>query len=443
MNAVIINGQRKNPVLDAIAWLLVIGILAGIPLLVGALRTPPVIGPVKDPSILIIFLSLMGLIALSAIPVWVFMAKDRLDQPFGLNSLNFHAKLIGALFIISGFVKLQDPVGFSYKLDEYWDVFETYTGFFPADFMKSFSLVFGALMSILEVTFAIALMTGWRMRITGTVMMLMILFFTFLTGFSAITGSVTDCGCFGDALKLTPWQTFMKDILLTFAIFPFFWMRRRIYSFYKSPIPAATVAAAFIIPAGISYYTYQHYPLLDFRGAYVVGQDLSYNAVNFDQDELIAHDFFEFAADCDHDGFKGPTLYIIMYNLDKAPAEAIDAAATYTQELKQKAPGIFVVGATNTGKSVKAKLPLKFDADFCWSSQDEKVLKTIVRSSPGYVLLNDGKILGKWHYNDLPSVETLKSLAGPAASIPIVKPVDPSATSDSLAADTTAPDSAK
>jgi uncharacterized membrane protein YphA (DoxX/SURF4 family) len=443
MSTVIINGQRKNIFLDIVAWLLVLGVLAGTPLIVGAVRVPPAQGPVKDPSILLIFLTLMGLIAASGLAVYGFMFRSKIDTDAGVNLLNFHAKFIGALFLISGFVKLQDPVGFGYKLDEYWDVFQGYLSFFPNDFMKAYSVPFAAFVSVIEVTLAIALMTGWRMRITSTLMLLMILFFTFLTGFSAITNSVTDCGCFGDALKLTPWESFLKDILLTMAILPLFLLRKGIASFYRRNIANIATIFALFVPAGISYYCYQHYPLLDFRGAYTVGQNLKYNVENFDEEEgqNFAHDFYEFGAECGHDGFQGPTLYIIMYNLAKAPTAALDAAAQLTADIKQKAPGIFVAGGTNIGPSGRKAIPLKFAEDFCWSSQDEKVLKTIVRSSPGYLFMKDGIILKKWHYNDMPTVAELKELGGPASMVPLPPPPAPAV--DSTALDSVQKDSGK
>jgi uncharacterized membrane protein YphA (DoxX/SURF4 family) len=442
MNTIIINGQRKNIFLDIVAWLIVLGILAGTPFIVGAVRVPPALGPIKDPSILIIFLTLMGLITLSGLTLYGFLYKGKSDTDAGINVLNFHAKFIGALFLISGFVKLQDPVGFAYKLDEYWDVFQTYLSIFPNTFMKSYSVPFAAVVSVIEVTLAIALMTGWKMRITSTLMLLMIIFFTFLTGFSAITGAVTDCGCFGDALKLTPWESFGKDILLTLAIFPIFRLRKGMTTFYRRNISHVVTLLALFVPAGISYYCYQHYPLLDFRGAYVVGQNLKYNVENFDEEEgqTFAHDFYEFGSECGHDGFQGPTLYIIMYNLAKVPVEALDAAAKLTSEIKQKAPGIFVAGGTNIGANGRKAFPLKFEADFCWSSQDEKVLKTIVRSSPGYLLMKDGIILKKWHYNDIPTIAELKTLSGPAAMVPLPPVVLPV---DSTMTDSTAIDSAK
>jgi uncharacterized membrane protein YphA (DoxX/SURF4 family) len=437
-----IDGNKKSKSLDLAAWGISLGILILTPILVGILRTPPAQGPVKDPSVMIIFLSLMALIAVSSLGVYGLWFTKRLNDSNGSNVWNFHAKFLGALFLISGFVKLQDPVGFGYKLDDYWDFFQGYLSFFPNEALKPLSVYIAGFVSVIEVTLAIALMLGWRMRITGTILLLLILFFTFLTGLATSSDKLTDCGCFGDALKLKPFQSFLKDILLTVAILPAFILRKRISPFYHGGLPGYLTLGAFVLPAVVSIYCFLYYPLIDFRGAYVVGQDLKFNSQTIDEEEgqIYAHDFSEFGMECNYDGFQGPTLYIILYNPQKASQKALDEAAALVKELKEKAPGIFVAAGANMSAKKRANLSLNFPADMCWSLQDEKVLKTIVRSSPGFVFLMDGKVVEKWHYNAIPSVEELKQLAGPKANDPMVLPT---ATPDTLATDSATSDSTR
>src|SRR5258706_5897893 len=133
------------------------------------------------------------------------------------------AILVGALFIFSGFVKAVDPLGFSYKLDEYFDVFADATkslAWFSSlmIWFKTISLWLSVFMIVLEMALGWMLIFGIRMRLTTWLMLLLILFFTFLTGYAWYTGKITDCGCFGDAIKLTPSETFYKDIALTILI---------------------------------------------------------------------------------------------------------------------------------------------------------------------------------------------------------------------------------
>lgn len=428
-----------NTKIDLASWFVVLLFLVAVPLLV------PIIHPDagKDafhpnPTILIIFLGLLGLIVLTDLVVIFNWFKDRretsLTPPLG-NSLNVLAKLIGALFIVSGFVKLQDIVGFSYKLNDYWDVW-------GMSFMKPFSVIMAAGVSVFEVGLALALMTAYKMRVTGFFALALILFFTGLTGYSAITGAVTDCGCFGDALKLTPMQSFIKDIFLTLAIIPLYLLRKRIQPWYRSPIPSVATLGSIAITGFISFYTYQHLPLIDFITAYKPGQNLEFNATTPGEDgTLIAHDFFEFCEECGSNGYQGPTLYVVAYNMEKSPEHAMLALRDLVNKLKVEAPGIKICGGSNTIGRIRGPLTEKYGLDMCFSSQDEKTLKTMLRSSPGYLLLNNGIVQKKWHYNDTPTVEELRGMIGPAADEKPIVPTTSVVVPDSAAQDSTAGDS--
>ena len=127
--------------------------------------------------------------------------------------IGFVRVFVGVLFIISGFVKLNDPVGFSFKLQEYFapDVLNI-------EFLSPFALGLAIILVIVELVLGVALIIGYYKRLTMWLLLLMIIFFTFLTFYSAYFNKVTDCGCFGDALPLTPWQSFTKDVILLIMI---------------------------------------------------------------------------------------------------------------------------------------------------------------------------------------------------------------------------------
>lgn len=133
---------------------------------------------------------------------------------------NISRILVGAIFVFSGFVKLVDPVGTGIKLEEYFEVFSQDL---PAlqDFFMFFahhSLFLSLVFCALEVILGVAALLSYRMKIASFLLLGIILFFTFLTFYSAYFNKVTDCGCFGDFLKLKPWTSFQKDIFLTFFI---------------------------------------------------------------------------------------------------------------------------------------------------------------------------------------------------------------------------------
>src|SRR5690606_2551929 len=133
--------------------------------------------------------------------------------------------IVGGLFIFSGLIKVNDPVGTSIKLEEYFDVFSFDIAPFFA-YLKEISLPLAVFWVVLEVVLGVMLIFGVKLRLTVVLLSLMIVFFTFLTFYSAYFNKVTDCGCFGDAIKLTPWESFYKDVFLLVLIAVLFFFRK-------------------------------------------------------------------------------------------------------------------------------------------------------------------------------------------------------------------------
>src|ERR1700712_1187718 len=132
--------------------------------------------------------------------------------------------LTGLLFIFSGLVKAIDPLGLAYKMQEFfeaWGHTASLTNMMNA--LDGYAVPFSIIMITLEVVVGVALLLGWQKKITAWILLLLMLFFTFLTSYVLFTGKIRACGCFGDCIPLTPMQTFTKDIvLLLFAFFLLF-----------------------------------------------------------------------------------------------------------------------------------------------------------------------------------------------------------------------------
>ena len=176
--------------------------------------------------------------------------------------------LVGVLFIISGVIKLNDPIGFSYKLEEYFNA-----NVLDIEFLIPFALVIACFVVIFEVVLGVMLLIGFKTKFTIWSLLAMIVFFTFLTFYSAYYNKVTDCGCFGDALKLLPWESFKKDAVLLFLILILFFNQKYINPLLdKTPINL-TVFAAYSLCLFMAFYVLQHLPLVDFR-AYKVGTNI-------------------------------------------------------------------------------------------------------------------------------------------------------------------------
>ena len=136
---------------------------------------------------------------------------------------NIARTLVGALFIVSGLIKANDAVGFSFKLGEYFapDVLDI-------PFLSEYTYSLAVIICIAEIMLGLSVLVGAKMRLTAWSLLLMILFFDGLTFYSAYFDKVTDCGCFGDAIKLTPWESFAKDVALSILIFIIFAFRNKI-----------------------------------------------------------------------------------------------------------------------------------------------------------------------------------------------------------------------
>src|SRR6186713_238524 len=131
--------------------------------------------------------------------------------------------LVGALFVISGLVKANDPLGLSYKMQEFFEAWNMH-------FLNDYTLVFSLIMNVFEVLAGVAVIIGWRMKLFSWFLLLLIIFFSFLTGYASFSGKIKTCGCFGDCLPLTPAQSFTKDLVLLTLIVVLFINRKWIIS---------------------------------------------------------------------------------------------------------------------------------------------------------------------------------------------------------------------
>ena len=352
---------------------------------------------------------------------------------------------VGILFIISGFIKLNDPLGFSYKLQEY----------FSADvlnlpFLEPYALVLSVFVVVFEVVLGVFLLIGYKPKFTIWSLLLMIVFFTFLTFYSAYFDKVKDCGCFGDALKLTPWESFTKDVVLLAFVLILFYGKSFVTPIFKS-LPTTVLALfSFIASLGFGYHVLMHLPYIDFR-AYKIGDSLienmstpvdapkavqeftwvfnvdgqekkivtngSYPTVQGDYvsvetkviDEGFTPSILDFSiesADEDLTDFflnEEKLLIIISYNLDTAEMPGLQKLKTLS--VQAQAEGYTVIGLSASGEDKIAEINANYGLDFEFYLCDEKALKTVVRSNPGVLQLNRGTVQQKVHWNDIEKLD--------------------------------------
>ncbi len=353
--------------------------------------------------------------------------------------------LVGGLFIFSGLIKLNDPVGTSIKMHEYFDVFaDDIAGFFGV--FVPYALPIAVFLVVLEVLLGVAVLLNYKMKLTSAALLVLIVFFTFLTFYSAYFNKVTDCGCFGDAIKLTPWESFRKDVILLFFILivTYFSFKGAYKPLLHHRIGNIAIGSISLICLYVAIHAINHLPFIDFR-TYKVGNhiptlmqpsaplvfeyimekdgkeiatetyidDPSYKFIETREknpeakpkitDYAISNDEGDFT----EESFRGNKLFIIVYDAEKA-SNKIDNIKNLIKGVSNYnvSPAIITASIYNEIEAYRHRNQLAIP--FYYS--DATVLKTIVRSNPGIILLKDGVIKGKWHYNDTPEAKEVIDL---------------------------------
>ena len=173
---------------------------------------------------------------------------------------------LGTILIISGMIKLNDPLGFAYKLEEYYSA-----DVLNIPFLIDFAFANGFMVSLAEIVLGMGIIVGYKIRQTLVLSMLMFIFFGFLTFYSAYFNKVTDCGCFGDAIHFTPWQSFTKDMFLLILTM-ILWVKRK--EIIQKSYSLMLLALTSIIGSSLAFYSSSNLPLIDFR-PYKIGTDIT------------------------------------------------------------------------------------------------------------------------------------------------------------------------
>ncbi len=351
--------------------------------------------------------------------------------------------IVGLLFIFSGLIKLNDPVGTQYKLEEYFEVFATdFSGFHDLFIgMIPFALYFSVFLCVAEVVLGIALLVAYKPRTTTWLLFLIIVFFTFLTFYSAYFNKVTDCGCFGAAIKLTPWTSFGKDLFLLALIIILLVYRKK----FKSLPTGMVVMLATIGSLGIAFYSLRHLPILDLL-PYRVGASIPMqmkpsepiryqyifekNGETFKFEQYPSDTTLKFKdmvilnedakpkitdyrvwndeSDFTEESFVGAKLFFIIKNFQDINTAAIPEINKLLNNLKSS--NVTPIILTSGSSEIISDFLTKHQINIPYYYVDGTVLKTISRSNPGLWLLKDGTVKGKWHYNDTPTKETILEL---------------------------------
>ena len=347
--------------------------------------------------------------------------------------------LTGLVFMLSGFVKGVDPIGTAYKFEDYFMAYHI-------PWLMPLALTLSITICTIEFVLGAMLVFNLKTRFTAWTLLMLMSFFTVLTFYDALTSLVSDCGCFGNAIKLTNWQTFYKNvILIVFAALIFAYRRKQ-----DSSLPgkrqwnlSIVISIVFIY---FSVYSYMHLPLIDFtewkKGNKLFVQNpipqkyfLTYrNNKTNEQKEYLSPNYpysdsawmshWEFVSQrvddpnvyfgrdlqiSDSTGtnltdqiIRDPDYVFIMtaHNIRKAHQHSLAVMNRFAEQVVDGG-GSFVLLVGNTPEEVNQNAK-QIHITYPIYYADDIVLKTMVRSNPGLMLLRNGVIINKWHYRDFP-----------------------------------------
>lgn len=416
--------------------------------------------------------SLFGLIGAIALGLYVIRIMVKKPKHLLFAYVQF---FVGTLFIFSGAVKAIDPLGTSYKMHDYFSAFSQLGLKVFWAFWSDWSTPLAVFMIVFEIVLGVAILVGWKPKLTLWLSFAMLVFFTFLTGFTYLNGydwhlffskgklvfeeknmKVTDCGCFGDFVKLKPWISFYKDIFLDVLIIILIAGMAKIEPLFSSITRGSVVAVSVI---GTWLFCLSNYvwnlPIVDFR-PYKPGNNIrelrkekmppktemifiyknkktgeekefgmnDLTKLNYDEWEfkdrkdkvldpgvpaVITNLFIsdEHKNDITDKLLSDPnySLMIVAYKLASTNNDAFKQLNNLAAKAQAQKLNVYCVssGDINTEEFRK-----KVAASYPFYTADETPLKTIIRSNPGLVLLKDGVVKAMWHHKHLPTFESLK-----------------------------------
>ena len=372
--------------------------------------------------------------------------------------------IVGILFIFSGLVKANDPLGLAYKMQEFFEVWAQ-SGWLPnlMHAMNDYALVFSLIMISFEIVAGVAVLVGWKMRLFSWLLLLLIIFFTFLTGYAYLSGKFRSCGCFGDCIPLTPKASFIKDIVLLLLILLIFTWRNKIKSVRRGGSSFGSICIillSVVFSIWLQWYVLKHLPVADclpFKKGNNIpekmkippgavpdstvisfvyekdGATIEFTSDNFpdDFDDSIYHfvkrydklirkgnaepainDFvltslsgndttMQVLSDAGYSAF-------LFVKDDPGQGEWVNSLGSLYPVLQQQKINLFVV--TNNAAGINHYFNATPQVTFL--KCDVVPIKTAARTNPALYLLKNGTIINKWSYADWDdAAEEIRALA--------------------------------
>jgi uncharacterized membrane protein YphA (DoxX/SURF4 family) len=363
--------------------------------------------------------------------------------------INIARVLLGLTFVFSGFVKAVDPLGSTYKINDYLDAFGWV-------YFKDMSFLMSVMLSATEFFLGLALLIGVYRRSVSLMLFLFMIFVTPLTLYIAIVNPVTDCGCFGDAFVISNTATFIKNLVLLALAFFVYFHNDKLITIYGKHTSRYTALWCVLFPLLVSTWSYRHLPLIDFL-PYKIGNNLpelmkvpagaptdsittlfiyEKNGVQkkFTLEKAPLSDttwkFVDREDVAVRQGYRNPIHDFVLEDpqLGDITKEVL-ADKSYTflfvsdkleemnynhmqeiMDVKLYADqhGYRFLGLTNSNPRVIEDWKYEYDDAMTFCSLDDRTLKTMMRSNPGLILIKNGTVIQKWGFRDVPDLSGQK-----------------------------------
>ena len=366
-----------------------------------------------------------------------------------MNFIKHLSRIIfGITFIFSGFVKGIDPFGSAYKFTDYFNAMGL-----EALLWAAFPL--GIILAFAEFMIGVAFLFNWWMKLFSWLGLFFMAFFLPLTLWIALKNPVTDCGCFGDALVITNWETFYKNlILIAFAILAVKYRNEKKTNSNK--LPAILSLGTALVYFGIVLFSFNHLPIFDFR-PYKVGVNIpdamstpedapkeiyenifyyknnktgeveKFSEENYPWQDTLNWSYDNMESKLIQEGYEPPihnftietpegeniidffiyddtyVFMLVAYDLEKTKLKSQEKINELANWAMEKELSFFCLTSTLPEESLA--FADENEAPYEFFNCDEITLKTMIRSNPGLLVLKEGNIVGKWHYDDIPSPE--------------------------------------
>ncbi len=376
-----------------------------------------------------------------------------------INSLLWVLRIsVGGLFIFSGLVKANDPSGLAYKMGEFFEAWALKDNVLPSlmHWFNEYALPFAIIMIVLEIVAGVALIIGFRFKFFSWLIFLLTAFFTFLTAYVLFSGNIKACGCFGDCIPLTPQETFTKDIVLLILMSIILLFRKHVQALLHPRLGNLVMIAVLFLSIIIQTNALKNLPYKDCL-PYKVGNNIKeqmtagddykaavYESVlvyknlqtgkkeKFAMDKIPWQDTLTWQYDTtlttlispaenepkikdfaisDYNGnnvtatilnYPGELYVLFIKDVKEANTNKIESIKQLISSCQSADKNVSIIAVSASNEMAVNEFKVQHNLNIDFYQIDGTVCKTAMRSNPGLIEMNNGTILGKWSYNNIP-----------------------------------------